>query len=172
MGEAKPRGARGGPPARRGCRRRGCASSPCLSARHGRDRSFRRRPYGCRDAGCSRLRSPGQLVQWRTQAVDWAERDMQHLIMLGVLTAQSANKPAPFAPGDPHLFHVATHPVSRTYGPRSPRPSRSARRRSRRRSEVDRARSRSAGIRSVWVRASSPSPRVRTIASAPSRSRA
>jgi hypothetical protein len=40
--------------------------------------------------------------------VDGAERDMQHLIMLGVLTAQSADKPAPFAPRDPHRFHVAT----------------------------------------------------------------
>src|SRR5208282_2693653 len=59
---------------------------------------------------CSRLRSPGQLVQWGTQAVDWAERDVQHLIMLGVLTAQSANESTPLAPGDTHLFHVATAP--------------------------------------------------------------
>jgi hypothetical protein len=49
--------------------------------------------------------------------VDWAERDVQHLIMLGVLTAQSANKSAPFAPRDPHLFHVATLPYVRDLWP-------------------------------------------------------
>jgi len=43
--------------------------------------------------------------------MDWAERDVQHLIMLGVLTAQSTDKPAPLAPGDSHLFHVATLPT-------------------------------------------------------------
>ena len=42
--------------------------------------------------------------------MDGTVGDVQHLIMLGVLSAQSADEPAPFAPGDPHRFHVATLP--------------------------------------------------------------
>jgi hypothetical protein len=52
--------------------------------------------------------------------VDGTERDVQHLIMLRVLSAQSADKPAPFAPGDPHRFHVATRPRSRKLSPEEP----------------------------------------------------
>lgn len=42
--------------------------------------------------------------------MDWAERDVQHLIMLGVLTAQSADEPTPLAPRDPHRLHFANQP--------------------------------------------------------------
>jgi hypothetical protein len=42
--------------------------------------------------------------------MDWAERDVQHLIMLGVLTAQSANKSTPLAPRNPHRLHFANQP--------------------------------------------------------------
>jgi len=42
--------------------------------------------------------------------VNGAVRDVQHLIMLGVLTAQSADESAPRAPRLPDRFHVATQP--------------------------------------------------------------
>ena len=45
--------------------------------------------------------------------MDGAERDVEHLIMLGVLTAQSADEPAPLAPAYRHGVHGATVPNSR-----------------------------------------------------------
>ena len=52
--------------------------------------------------------------------MDGTVRDMQHLIMLSILSAQSADEPAPFAPGDRHRFHVATHPRFRRLAPEEP----------------------------------------------------
>ncbi len=49
--------------------------------------------------------------------MDWAERDVQHLIMLGVLTAQSANKSTPLAPRNPHRLHFANQPCVRDLSP-------------------------------------------------------
>jgi len=45
--------------------------------------------------------------------VDGTERNVEHFIMLRVLSTQSANKSAPFAPGDAHRFHFATQPIFR-----------------------------------------------------------
>ena len=52
--------------------------------------------------------------------MDGTERDVQHLIMLSVLSAQSADEPAPFAPRNPHRFHVAILPQSRKLAPEEP----------------------------------------------------
>jgi hypothetical protein len=52
--------------------------------------------------------------------VDGTVRDVQHLIMLGVLSAQSADEPTPLAPGDRHRFHVATLPRFRRLAPEEP----------------------------------------------------
>ena len=52
--------------------------------------------------------------------MDGTERDVQHLIMLGVLSAQSADEPAPFAPRDRHRLHVATLPRFRRLAPEEP----------------------------------------------------
>jgi hypothetical protein len=49
--------------------------------------------------------------------MDWAERDVQHLIMLGVLTAQSADEPAPLAPRNPHRLHFANQPCVEDLAP-------------------------------------------------------
>ena len=54
--------------------------------------------------------------------MDGTVRDVQHLIMLRVLSAQSADEPAPLAPGDRHRFHVATHPRFRRLAPEEPPP--------------------------------------------------
>jgi hypothetical protein len=54
--------------------------------------------------------------------VDGTVRDVQHLIMLRVLSAQSADEPAPFAPGDSHRFHFATLPRFRRLAPEEPPP--------------------------------------------------
>jgi len=52
--------------------------------------------------------------------VDGTVRDVQHLIMLSILSAQSADEPAPFAPGNRHRFHVATLPRVRKLAPEEP----------------------------------------------------
>ncbi len=52
--------------------------------------------------------------------MDGTVRDVQHLIMLGVLPAQSTDESAPFAPGDPHRFHDATFPPVRELAPEEP----------------------------------------------------
>ncbi len=54
--------------------------------------------------------------------MDGTVRDVQHLIMLGVLSAQSANETAPFAPGNRHRLHVATFPCFRELAPEEPPP--------------------------------------------------
>lgn len=54
--------------------------------------------------------------------MDGTVRHVQHLIMLSILPAQSANEPAPFAPGDSHRLHVATLPRSRRLAPEEPPP--------------------------------------------------
>ena len=48
--------------------------------------------------------------------------DVQHLIMLGVLTAQSTDESAAFAPGDSHRLHVATLSPIRELAPEEPPP--------------------------------------------------
>jgi hypothetical protein len=52
--------------------------------------------------------------------VDGTVRDVQHLIMLSILSAQSADEPASFAPGYRHRFHVATLPRFRRLAPEEP----------------------------------------------------
>ncbi len=52
--------------------------------------------------------------------MDGTVRDVQHLIMLSILSAQSADEPAPLAPGDRHRFHVATLPRFRRLAPEEP----------------------------------------------------
>jgi len=52
--------------------------------------------------------------------VDGTVRDVQHLIMLSVLAAQSADESAPFAPRDRHRLHVATLPQTRELAPEEP----------------------------------------------------
>ena len=52
--------------------------------------------------------------------MDGTVRDVQHLIMLRVLSAQSADESAPFAPGDRHRLHVATVPPARKLAPEEP----------------------------------------------------
>jgi hypothetical protein len=47
-------------------------------------------------------------------------RNVQHLIMLGVLTAQSADEPAPRAPRLPYCLHFATQPQSEGLAPEEP----------------------------------------------------
>ncbi len=42
--------------------------------------------------------------------MDGAVGDVQHLIMLRVLSAQSADQSAPFAPRNPHRFHLGSIP--------------------------------------------------------------
>ena len=54
--------------------------------------------------------------------MDGTIRDVQHLIMLGVLTAQSTDESAAFAPGDPHRLHDATLPPIRELAPEEPPP--------------------------------------------------
>ena len=54
--------------------------------------------------------------------MDGTIRHVQHLIMLSILPAQSANEPAPFAPGDSHRLHVAILPRSRRLAPEEPPP--------------------------------------------------
>ena len=54
--------------------------------------------------------------------MDGTVRDVQHLIMLGVLSAQSADEPAPFAPSNRHRLHVATFPFFRELAPEEPPP--------------------------------------------------
>ncbi len=48
------------------------------------------------------------------------ERDVQHLIMLGVLSAQSANESTPLAPRLPYCLHVATQPRVEGLAPEEP----------------------------------------------------
>jgi hypothetical protein len=52
--------------------------------------------------------------------VDRTVGDVQDLIMLGVLSAQSADESTAFAPGDPHRLHVATLPRWRELTPEEP----------------------------------------------------
>jgi len=52
--------------------------------------------------------------------VDGTVRDVKHLIMLRVLSAQSADESAPLAPGDRHRFHVATLPRSQRLASKEP----------------------------------------------------
>ncbi len=52
--------------------------------------------------------------------MDGTVRNVQHLIMLGVLSAQSADEPAAFAPRDPHRLHVATLPQRGSLAPEEP----------------------------------------------------
>jgi len=54
--------------------------------------------------------------------VDGTIRDVQHLIMLSILAAQSADESASFAPGDRHRLHVATLPQTRRLAPEEPPP--------------------------------------------------
>lgn len=48
--------------------------------------------------------------------------DVQHLIMLSILSAQSADESASFAPGNRHRFHVATLSRVRRLTPEEPPP--------------------------------------------------
>jgi hypothetical protein len=52
--------------------------------------------------------------------MDGTVRYVQHLIMLGVLSAQSANEPAPRAPSLPYCLHFATQPLCEGLAPEEP----------------------------------------------------
>ena len=54
--------------------------------------------------------------------MDGTIRDVQHLIMLSILAAQSADESASFAPGDRHRLHGATVPQPRRLAPEEPPP--------------------------------------------------